>query len=586
MDNIINPKRRIVEDLIIRNKDNMNIIAGEYFGSAFTYKKTFEMIFDYKKAFNNLLGESNKTPITISAPSTIASVNAFYGAVDSNRIANLTGPGFLFAYTQKYTSDIGSNTVVVFDSFLNENNIRALQRGGIKNVIVTSISDYMNPIIKTFAKAKGVLPKKDFLDSYLSEGHALPKEIQFIKMMEFAKVGKKIKTDINYPYIENQIAAYFLTGATTSQLPKCVSLYADGFTKMAQIYEKLWFDFKPGDRQTVFIPIFYATGAIHGVHAGLFNGATLSYKPKYDRFAFAHDLKETKAKIALVAPSHMATLAESGLREKELNHVKYIFIGGEAIMPAQMKKFRESADFLGIEYILNGYGMTETGSMSGLSDKTYSDKEDVTITPIPGVKYRIVNPETREIVADGERGILEKYSPCATAGYVNSNADNKNLFTKDGWINTGDVAIKYPNGRYRVFGRGTDYFEVDGIKYAMFDIEESILEHEGVLEAEVVKYIVDDKECPVAFVVVKEEWKKKTTEILKYILKIKVVGIEHLLGVKFIDNFKTNNVTGKRDYLILQDEIHGFLNFDFENNKIQNCSIRDGKLEDMANDNN
>lgn len=33
---IENPKRRIVEDLKIRNKDNMKGIAGEYFGSKFT----------------------------------------------------------------------------------------------------------------------------------------------------------------------------------------------------------------------------------------------------------------------------------------------------------------------------------------------------------------------------------------------------------------------------------------------------------------------------------------------------------------------------------------------------------------------
>jgi acyl-coenzyme A synthetase/AMP-(fatty) acid ligase len=111
---------------------------------------------------------------------------------------------------------------------------------------------------------------------------------------------------------------------------------------MARIYDELWFDFNPGDRQTVFIPLFYATGAVHGVHAGLMDGMTLIYKPKYDRFAFAKDLVETKAKIALVAPSHVATLEESGLQDNALSQLKYIFIGGEAIMPAAMEKFRKT----------------------------------------------------------------------------------------------------------------------------------------------------------------------------------------------------------------------------------------------------
>ena len=68
---------------------------------------------------------------------------------------------------------------------------------------------------------------------------------------------------------------------------------------------------------------------------------TLCYKPKYDRFAFAKDLAETKAKLALVAPSHVATLANSGLKDNSLNHLKYIFIGGEAVNPAQKKELND-----------------------------------------------------------------------------------------------------------------------------------------------------------------------------------------------------------------------------------------------------
>ena len=48
---IENPKRRIVEDLKIRNKDNMRGVAGEYFGSKFTYAQTFKMFEDFQKAF-------------------------------------------------------------------------------------------------------------------------------------------------------------------------------------------------------------------------------------------------------------------------------------------------------------------------------------------------------------------------------------------------------------------------------------------------------------------------------------------------------------------------------------------------------
>ncbi len=279
MSNIRNPKRRIVEDLKIRNKDNMKVVAGEYFGNKFTYDQTFEMFEDYKKAFIQIDG-LNESTITISAPSTIASVNAFYGALDADKIVNMTGPGYLHAYPEEYTTRLNSKTVVIFDGFLNDDLIVKFQQAGIKNIIVTNITDYMHPKTKMIAIQKGLISGKDFLDEYVKSQKSLPKGMEMMRIKDFAKLGSGLNDIYNFEYKENKLAAYFLTGATTSQFPKCVKISADGFTKMACIYDELWFDFKPGDRNTVFIPLFYATGAIHGVHAGLFSGMTMIYKPK------------------------------------------------------------------------------------------------------------------------------------------------------------------------------------------------------------------------------------------------------------------------------------------------------------------
>ena len=426
---IENPRRRIVEDLKIRNKDNMKGVAGEYFGSKFTYAETFNMFEDYKKAFITVDG-LNEDTITISAPSTIASVNAFYGALDANKVLNMTGPGFLHAYTEKYTTRLNSKTVVMFDSFLNDDLIAKFHNAGVKNLIVTNITDYMNPAVKIVAIKKGLINDKDYLDEYAKMHNGLPQGMEIMRLKEFAKLGSKIKDTYDFEYEENKLAAYFLTGATTSQYPKCVKVSADGLTKMASIYDHIWFDYEPGSRYCVLIPLFYATGAIHNVYTGLVGGLTMVYQPKYDRFSFAKDLADSKANLALATPSHVATLENCNLPDNALSHVKYIFIGGEAIMPAQMEKFRKSAKRLGIQYILNGYGMTETASMSSVSDKENS-MDDVTVVPIPGVEYRIVDPVTREILPDNIRGILEKKSPCATLGYFEEEKNGTPLKTFD-----------------------------------------------------------------------------------------------------------------------------------------------------------
>lgn len=555
MSDIENPKKRIVEDLKIRNKNNMEGIAEEYFGSKFTYAQMFEMFENYKKAFIQIDG-LNENTITISAPSTIAAVNAFYGALDANKIVNMTAPGFLHAYPEKYTTRLNSKTVIIFDEFLEDDLVTKLKKAGVKNIIVTSITDYMHPDKIRDAVKNGRISGKDFLEEYVKSHQSLPREVEIMRINDLAKVGAKLEDKYDFKYKENKVAAYFLTGATTSQFPKCVKISVDGFTKMACIYDKLWFDFKPGDRNTIFIPLFYATGAIHGVHAGLFRGMTLIYRPKYDRFAFAKDISETQAKIALVTPSHVATLGESGLRDNALSHLKYIFIGGEAIMPATMEKFRKIGNRLGIRYILNGYGMTETGSMSAVSDKD-SIGDDVTVLPVPGVEYRIVDPVTKKILPDNCRGILEKKSPCASMGYFEEEK-NANLFTKDGWINTGDVAIRYDNGKYRILGRYTDCFINNGVSYAMYDIEEQILMHPDIAEAEVIKFQIGGEEYPAAIVVLNSNAVKRIVGITKELCNIAIAGMKFLIGIRYINRFRTNPVTSKRDYLILQKETKGY----------------------------
>lgn len=556
---IENPRIRIVDDLKRRNIGNEKAIAGEYAGSKFTYKQTFKMFDDYKKAFISLDGLNSK-PITMSVPSVISSANAVFGAMDANKIVNFAGPGFLFNYPEQYITKLGSETVFIMDVFLNEEFIQRLKTAGVKNVIITSATDYMDPIYKFVAIKKGLIKKMDFLDEYVREGKHIPQGMQFIRLEDFAKAGAKIKEDVKFPYEENRTAAYFLTGATTSMHPKGVITSEDGLTKMSMIYDELWFDFKSGDKNAVFIPIFYKTGFVHSVYAGLFRGATNVYKPKYDKDAFGKDLIDSKATVAVVAPSHVAALENAGLKDNSLSRLKYLFIGGEAVTPAQMQRFREIARRLGIKYIINGYGMTETGCLSGLSILEATTAGDVTIVPVPSVEYKIIDVETGKEVMPGELGILVVSSPCATKGYLDEE-QNKKLFDKNGNIITGDIAAQEKSGRYRVYGRASDIFTNNGISYPMYIIEEEVLNNNGIAEAEVVRIKVDSTEKFAIFIVLERGKEHEKDEIIKQLSNLNVPGIEHLIGIKIFDRFATRAETGKRDALAMEEEKIGFIKY-------------------------
>ena len=69
------------------------------------------------------------------------------------------------------------------------------------------------------------------------------------------------------------------------------------------------------------------------------------------------------------------------------------------------------------------------------------------------------------------------------------------------------------------------------------------------------------RNIPVA-VVLKNEWQDRIAEVLRDLYAIDVPGMEYLLGIRFVDKFKTNPITAKRDYLTLTDETMGYYSYD------------------------
>lgn len=92
----------------------------------------------------------------------------------------------------------------------------------------------------------------------------------------------------------------------------------------------------------------------------------------------------------------------------------------------------------------------------------------------------------------------------------------------------------------------------------MYDIEEQVLKHQDVVEAEVIKFDIGGEEFPAMVVVLSAIAKVRIAQITKDLCSIKAAGMEYIIGIRYVDKFKTNPVTGKRDYLSLQNDRIGF----------------------------
>ena len=135
--------------------------------------------------------------------------------------------------------------------------------------------------------------------------------------------------------------------------------------------------------------------------------------------------------------------------------------------------------------LTQGYGMTETGPLV-----LYLDQEDAVRkagsagkTAMHG-EMRLVDPQGRD-VGDDAVGEIWVRGPNVTPGYWRNEAATAAAFS-DGWLRTGDAAIRDAEGYYFIVDRWKDMYISGGENVYPAEVENVLYRMEGVAEAAVI----------------------------------------------------------------------------------------------------
>ena len=135
------------------------------------------------------------------------------------------------------------------------------------------------------------------------------------------------------------------------------------------------------------------------------------------------------------------------------------------------------------------------------------DIEDWTGTigvPIPSTEAAILDDEGNE-VAVGEVGEICVRGPQVMKGYWNRPDETAKVFTRDGWLRTGDMGFMDERGYFRITDRKKDMIIVSGFKVFPNEIEDVVTMHPGVLEVAAIGASDDKAGEVVKIVVVKKD---------------------------------------------------------------------------------
>jgi fatty-acyl-CoA synthase len=130
--------------------------------------------------------------------------------------------------------------------------------------------------------------------------------------------------------------------------------------------------------------------------------------------------------------------------------------------------------------------MTETvGSVTFTFDSDDSEVLSDSIGwPVPEYGVRIAG-ETGPVPA-GSPGEIQVKGDFVCHGYWNRPEASRDLFTPDGWLRTGDLAVERPDGAYRLIGRLKEMFKSGGYNVYPREIEQVLESHPDVAMAAVI----------------------------------------------------------------------------------------------------
>jgi acyl-CoA synthetase (AMP-forming)/AMP-acid ligase II len=151
------------------------------------------------------------------------------------------------------------------------------------------------------------------------------------------------------------------------------------------------------------------------------------------------------------------------------------------------------------------YGQTEATARLSYLPPERADKQNSIGIPVSGVELRVVD-EHGVTLPCGAQGQIVARGPSISPGYYRQPEATARIL-RDGWLLTGDIGYRDEEGFFFLVGREKEILKVGGHRVSPEQIETTLAECEGILEAAVVG--VSDAlmgEVPVALVVVKTDF--------------------------------------------------------------------------------
>ncbi len=282
----------------------------------------------------------------------------------------------------------------------------------------------------------------------------------------------------------SDVANMQYTSGTTG-FPKGVMLTHNNIVNNGKIIGDRM-DLSTADRMMIQVPMFHCFGMVLSMTSSMTHGATLSPLPYFSpKSSLACVTRERITCFNGVPTMFIAMFNHADFAKTDFSHMRTGIMAGANCPPDLM---RRAAAEMNMTEIISVYGQTESspGCTMGQVDEDLDHRVETVGSAFPGVECKIIDPETGLDLPDGENGEFVARGYNIMKGYYKMPAATAQAIDKDGWLHSGDICCRTPDGYYKVTGRLKDMIIRGGENLYPREIEEFYLTHPQVRDVQVV----------------------------------------------------------------------------------------------------
>ncbi len=309
------------------------------------------------------------------------------------------------------------------------------------------------------------------------------------------------------------------------------------------------------DRMMIQVPMFHCFGMVLSMTASMTHGTTLYPLPYFSpQPALACVNNEHITCFNGVPTMFIAMMEHPDFAKTDFSYMRIGIMAG-ANCPADLMK--KATEVMNMTEIVSVYGQTEASP--GCTMSRYYDSLEVRTETVgsafANVECKIVDPETGEDRPDGVNGEFVARGYNIMKGYYKMPAATAAAIDKDGWLHTGDLACRTPEGNYNITGRLKDMIIRGGENIYPKEIEEFIYTCPKVSDVQVIG-VPDEKygEEIMACIILKEG-ETVTADEMKAYIAAHMARHKVPRYIDFVDSFPMNAAGKILKYKMREDAV-------------------------------